>query len=236
MLWSSTQPRLVAAPLAVPALPLPPAELDSEAGLASSLSGPVQHGSLPFENPECAASAGCPRSGQCASPARQALIEVYLSRRSELRGVAAKIIARPEEVDDVLQDVYLRLASSTCASEVQNPFGYCCQVVRNMAVNYCRRRMVEANHLVTTADGEMPEVEGGRAAEVGIDERRLLERIEAALATLPPRTRRVFELYRLEGRTQRDIAQCLGVSATLVNFMLKDVMAALASCGDLLGA
>lgn len=166
---------------------------------------------------------------------RHALIEVYLARRNDLRGVASRIVGHSDQVDDVLQDAYLKLVDGVCAREVLNPFGYCCQVVRNMALDYCRRRMVESACFVSNPDGELPEVEGGRAAEAGIDERRILERIETALATLPPRTRHVFELYRLEGRTQRDIAQSLGVSATLVNFMIKDVMMVLAGCSDVFG-
>jgi len=68
--------------------------------------------------------------------------------------------------------------------------------------------------------------------DAGIDERRLLERIDEILATLPERTRLVFEMYRLHGKTQREIAKVFDVSPTLVNFMIRDVMNALASCRD----
>lgn len=81
-------------------------------------------------------------------------------------------------------------------------------------------------------DGELPEVADGHSADVGFDERRLLERIDAILAALPARTRLVFEMYRLHGKTQREIEKEVGVSATLVNFMIKDVMSVLASCRD----
>lgn len=162
------------------------------------------------------------------------LVEVYLARRSDLRMVASKIVGRPDQVDDVLQDAYLKLVDGVCAREVQNPFGYCCQVVRNTALDYCRRRVVEGRCIVSSPDGDLPEVEGGKPADAGLDERRMLVRIEAALAELPPRTRLVFELYRLEGKTQREIAKIVGVSATLVNFMIRDVMTALAACRDIL--
>lgn len=170
-----------------------------------------------------------------SDPPKHALVEVYLARRSDLRSIASRIVGRHDQVDDVLQDAYLKLVDGVCAREVLNPFGYCCQVVRNMALDYCRRRAVEGSCIVSSPDGDLPEVEGGKPADAGIDERRMmLERIEVALAALPPRTRFVFELYRLEGRTQREIAKIVGVSATLVNFMIKDVMTALAGCRDIL--
>lgn len=54
-----------------------------------------------------------------------------------------------------------------------------------------------------------------------------MARISQALDSLPARTRRAFELYRLAGLSQREIASELGVSVTLVNFLIRD---ALASC------
>ena len=58
-----------------------------------------------------------------------------------------------------------------------------------------------------------------------------LRLVADALSTLPERTRRAFELHRLDGLTQRAIADELGVSITLVNFMIRD---ALTRCAEAL--
>ncbi len=160
------------------------------------------------------------------------LQDVFISRRSELRYIAMRVLGHTDLVDDVLQDAYLKLIEGVCAREVLNPFGYCCQVVRNMALDYCRRRVVETGCITQTVDGDLPDISGGVLAEAGIDERRMLVRVEAKLRGLPERTRTVFELYRLQGHTQREIGKMLGVSATLVNFMIKDAMQALAACRE----
>lgn len=160
------------------------------------------------------------------------LQDVFISRRSELRYIAMRVLGHADLVDDVLQDAYLKLIEGVCAREVLNPFGYCCQVVRNMALDYCRRRVVETGCITQTVDGDLPDISGGVLAEAGIDERRMLVRVEAKLRGLPERTRTVFELYRLQGHTQREIGKMLGVSATLVNFMIKDAMQALAACRE----
>ncbi len=44
----------------------------------------------------------------------------------------------------------------------------------------------------------------------------------AALEELPERTWHAFELHRIGGMSQRDIALQLKVSPTLVNFMIRD--------------
>ena len=162
------------------------------------------------------------------------LEEVFIANRAQLRGVAKKIVGTAELADEVTQDAYLRLVEGSCAQEVANPFGYCCQVVRNLALD-CRRRLaVESTYRIYTDDGELPQVAAGFTPDQGLHERRVLHAVDGVLNTLPPRTRLAFELYRLAGLTQRDIAAQLGCSATLVNFMLKDVATALASCRGLL--
>ena len=54
----------------------------------------------------------------------------------------------------------------------------------------------------------------------------------AALAELPPRTRRAFELHRLQGQTFPVIARRLGISVGLAHRLVKD---ALTHCADRLG-
>ncbi|TXI40530.1 MAG: sigma-70 family RNA polymerase sigma factor [Nitrosomonas sp.] len=47
-----------------------------------------------------------------------------------------------------------------------------------------------------------------------------LNLVMKALNKLPDRTRRVFELYRIEGYTQRMIAEELHISVSLVNILI----------------
>lgn len=164
------------------------------------------------------------------SHVKQSLAEVFVANRAALSAIACKIVAQRDYVEDVLQDAYIKIAEGVVAREVRNPLGYCCQVVRNAAFDVYRRGVVESGCFVVLRDGELPETEGAMPPEAGIDERKLLIEVEAALVTLPTRTRQVFELYRLNGLTQREIGKKLGVSATLVNFMIKDAMMALAGC------
>jgi len=163
-----------------------------------------------------------------------ALEEVFVAHRAQLRRIAQRIVGTPEVADEVTQDAYLKLVEGACARNVDKPYCYCCQVVRNLALDHCRRQAVESTYRIYTADGELPQVAGGRVPERCLHERQVLDAIDRVLGTLPPRTRHAFELYRLSGLTQRDIAQQLGCSATLVNFMLRDAAQAIASCRDLL--
>ncbi|QTD47345.1 sigma-70 family RNA polymerase sigma factor [Ottowia testudinis] len=163
-----------------------------------------------------------------------ALGQVFVAHRAQLRCIAQKIVGTSEIADEVTQDAYLKLVKGACARDVCKPYTYCCQVVRNLALDHCRRQRVESDYRVYTVDGELPQVAGGCIPERHLHERQVLDAIDEVLRSLPPRTRHAFELYRLGGLTQRQIAQELGCSATLVNFMLRDATQAIASCRDLL--
>lgn len=163
-----------------------------------------------------------------------ALSDVFIEHRPQLRNIARRIVGTPELADDITQEAFLRLADGAEIRDIEKPFCYCCQVVRNLALDHCRRQSVEATYRVYTDDGELPQVSGGTLAEQGLDERRVLRAIDKVLSDLPARTRKVFEMYRLSGLTQREIGKELGCSATLVNFMLKDAAAAIAGCRALL--
>ena len=53
-------------------------------------------------------------------------------------------------------------------------------------------------------------------------DRQTLGKVDRALAQLPKRARYAFLMYRVHGKPQKDIATELGVSPTLVNFMIRD--------------
>lgn len=157
------------------------------------------------------------------------LVEVFIVHRPQLRSLAKKIVGTVDLADEVVQDAYLRLAEGGGAGvRIERPYCYCCQVVRNIALDHCRRRSLEAKVRVHTEDGELPEVpSGGGSLEDRLDGWRLIRAIDEVLGTLPPRTRQAFELFRVGELTQREIGAHLGCSATLVNFMVKDARTAL---------
>lgn len=161
------------------------------------------------------------------------LSDVFIAHRAQLRSIALKIVGTADLADEVTQEAYLRVAEGVSIRKVEKPYCYCCQVVRNLARDYCRRQTVEATYRIYTEDGELPPIKHENSPERALEERRLLEAIDHVLKGLPERTRRAFELYRLAGLTQREIAKQLGCSPTLVNFMLKDAVEALVSCRDL---
>lgn len=167
-------------------------------------------------------------------PSEPSLEETFILNRAQLWRIARKIVRTSDLADDVTQDAYLKIAGGPCARQADRPFSYCCQVVRNMALDYCRRHAVEAAYRSFEVDVEVVEIPCSASPERVLRERRVIDAIDRLLSALPPRTRHAFELYRLEGLTQRDIAQRLGCSLGLANGMIAEAMKAIGQCRHLL--
>ncbi|MFZ3280403.1 MULTISPECIES: sigma-70 family RNA polymerase sigma factor [unclassified Pseudomonas] len=160
--------------------------------------------------------------------------DVFIAHRAKLRSIAIKIVGKFELADEVIQEAYLKVTVGLRATLIDKPYSYCCQVVRNLALDYYRRYTVESTYRVHVENIELPHPYDETPPEQILHDRRILEAIDNALKVLPKRTRTAFEMHRLAGFTQREIALKLGCSATLVNFMLKDAAVVVAPFNDMM--
>jgi RNA polymerase sigma-70 factor (ECF subfamily) len=151
------------------------------------------------------------------------LSEVFMAHRSQLRWAALKILGNPERAEDVVQDAYLKVSEAAAVFHIRQPLAYLFQMVRNLAIDHHRRVALEMNLFENEDDGlHVPSLTGTPEA-IAIS-RQHLTLIAKAISELPERTRRVFELYRLEGQTHRVIAAELEISTSLVNILIHEAM------------
>ncbi len=144
----------------------------------------------------------------------------FIASRVQLHIAAVRILGCRQRAEDVLQDAYLKLADGIEELHINNPLAYLYQLVRNLAIDRHRRGQFESQVFSPEEDGlhlgssSTPEAQA-------IHSQHLLM-VARALGSLPERTRAAFELHRLGGKTQREVAAQLGISTTLVNFLIRD--------------
>jgi RNA polymerase sigma factor (sigma-70 family) len=160
---------------------------------------------------------------------RQDLELTFAENRVRLLQAAQRIVGTPDLAEDVLQSAYLRILDVSSRLTIDQPISYCFQVVRHLAIDHRRRMMLEAQLFTVETLGDSV-VASGASPEQSAISGEYLALVEQVLARLPERTRRAFHLYRVEGLTQRQIAAQMTVSATLVNFMIRDAIDALKQC------
>lgn len=115
---------------------------------------------------------------------------------------------------DVLHDALLRYALARPAQPLTQPNAYLRQVAQSVLVDHLRRNArlqpLPEQH---EAAGDAP---FASCADHVLDIQQRLSALQCILDGLPPRCREVFCLARIEGCTQNEIAQQLGISLNMV--------------------
>lgn len=100
-------------------------------------------------------------------------------------------------------------------AEIGTPRAYAFQVAKSILLQTARRsKIVSIQTLADLTTLEAPADEPSPFEHVA--GRNDLRDVLSAIASMPPRTRRVFELRRIEGLSQREIARITGVSENTV--------------------
>lgn len=156
------------------------------------------------------------------------LLNMFLAQRYRLVGLALRITGCRSQAEDVVHEAYMKMEDAQHHEQIRSQASYLSRVVRNLSIDHYRRRQLEDRLLEQIHDSVHPT---SRSPEEQISDQQLLERIADALDGLPERTRKVFEMSRIHGMKQREIAETLGISPALVSALINE---AVLHCRDVL--
>jgi RNA polymerase sigma-70 factor (ECF subfamily) len=123
------------------------------------------------------------------------------------------------DIDDLVQETYVRLLRARVEGEVASPKAFLFAVARNLAMDRVRRRRV-ANTEPLTENDEFAVLEGGEGIPETIAHNQELELLTEAIQSLPDRCRQIFTLRKVYGLSQVVIAERLGVSENTISAQL----------------
>ena len=131
--------------------------------------------------------------------------------RSYLRGAFPSV----RDVDDVVQESYLRIWKARAGQEIQSAKAFLYKVARHVALDLIRR------HRTSPIDplGDLAELrvieDKPDAAEL-LTAREKLDLLADAVVSLPARRREIILLHKIKGLPQRTVADQLGLSERTV--------------------
>lgn len=137
------------------------------------------------------------------------LTNLYLLHSGELHAFVRQRVGG-DEAADIVQDTYLRVLQYADQSALENPRAYLYRVAANVATdrgvalkarNDRIEHEVDLDSLVSATPGP----------EVTLDACQRMRRCLTALDELPAVYRHVFLLHRIDGLTQDEIADTLGI-------------------------
>ena len=117
--------------------------------------------------------------------------------------------------DDIIADIFLKIWDRRkLLLPVRNFDAYIFRTARNLAVSFLRREMPVSLDEVEDAE----KFADNEDISSNLENRDLFLKIEEAVQALPPRTRQVFEMIRLNRLKYRDVASILGISEKTVEW------------------
>ncbi|WP_081774722.1 sigma factor [Acetobacter okinawensis] len=76
----------------------------------------------------------------------------YQNSRSELLKYATAITGDRQQAEDILQDEWLRCTAAAVSEQIREPIRFLFRVVRNLALDYRRRRTYEKRYINVEVD------------------------------------------------------------------------------------
>ena len=157
---------------------------------------------------------------------KQAFELLFKKHYTTLCSFSNKYLFNPEEAQDVVQDVFLKLWEERDEIDVEGSLkAYLFKVTANSSINKLRRRKVKTKYdeilkLVYIENS-------GLSPHDSFLEQELTEYIGIALNKIPPQCRRVFDLSRIEGLKYSEIAEYLKISVKTVESHMSKALAIL---------
>ena len=140
---------------------------------------------------------------------------LYSDIRSSLMRFATRYFRRPQEIEDVVQDAFVKVIEAQHQRTIDSPKAYLYRTTHNLALNQLDRsayKLTDAlNDVVLDSDRMRTST-----LEEQFESQQKFELFCRAVRQLPVKCQRVYILRRVYGFSQKEVAERLGISIKTV--------------------
>lgn len=147
------------------------------------------------------------------------ILQIFKLHEKSLRHYISSFFIRPQDIEDISQETFLRTFKSHLKEEVHKPKSFMYRVAKNLIMSEFRRSSYKLTDYIEDINpNSMP-----------IDISNLEDNIEAqeklgwfceALATLPEKCRRIMVMRKVYGLTVKEIAVRMDMPISTINWNL----------------
>lgn len=166
-----------------------------------------------------------PFKTNCGAMATKADTRLLFHRYGEeIRRFLTRKLSCAATAEDLTQETFARLLRIDADAVIEDGRAFIYKTANNLAIDHIRaqrrqRTDTTDHHTMAMIADQTPD------AETQLSDKRRLEILQQAIAELPPRTRQIFVLARIEGHSYGNIAQILSVSESTVQKHLAQALA-----------
>ncbi len=146
--------------------------------------------------------------------------------RRDILGFLRRRVRSPEQAEDLLQQVFLKLVQRANLSEIRNPEAYLRASARHVLADFYRSQNARDRGVVLEFQ-EFRHADETWSPGNSLQSRQFFDRLAAVLDSLSPQVQKAFVLSRVYGYTYSEIGRALSISPRTVE---KHVDKAVARC------
>lgn len=148
---------------------------------------------------------------------KAAFAELFNRYWSKAFSMAYQKLNDQDATEEIVQELFISLWNRRESLSIHNFSAYLYTSIKNKCLNYIESKIIERKHWAYYKQF-IPQADHETEKMVSYDV--LLEAINTSMESLPKKTRRVFQLNRLEGRSVSEIANVLNLSEKAIEYHL----------------
>lgn len=160
---------------------------------------------------------------------RSELVDVFLNYRTQLRRAVSGIV-RSDDIDDIVQETFIKSYEADLKQDIKYERTYMLRTARNLALNHVSRACEKSNVSMEECGEFDPNLMGAHLETLFESKERFFHFCRAT-DMLSNEVKRVFILKKVYGLSQKEIADHLGISESMVE---KHVAKGLQKCSNIL--
>jgi len=143
------------------------------------------------------------------------ITEAFLKHETFLKRFISRFLPRPQDVEDIVQETYLKAYSAEKKHAIHQPKAFLFQVARNTALKQLTKKSNQITGYIEEIDA--PEIISDElSVEDHVMAREKLGFFCQSALEMSPRCRRVFLMAKVYGFSYKEISARLGISASAV--------------------
>lgn len=141
-----------------------------------------------------------------------AIYNAFMENELSLKRFLRRFLFKPEDIDEITQETFLRAYKATNNRVVDSPKAYLFQVARSLAYTELSRKNRKLTDYLEEAVEDSSESTPSLEDEIAAQQK--LKHFLDAIATLPPRCRRVYMMRKVQAMSYKEIAEALDISVS----------------------
>ncbi|RZJ47364.1 MAG: sigma-70 family RNA polymerase sigma factor [Brevundimonas sp.] len=167
------------------------------------------------------------------APIKPLLADAYLEQRDALGRFFRARLGGGHDVEDLLQDLYLKVSQIDPGMEIRDPRAFLYRLASNLLLDRRRSSLRSATRdgawrLIAHTEGDGADIDEAPSAETVVESRQRLAALVRAMETLPVKTAAIFRMHKFEDLSYAEVAARLKISRSSVEKHMMDALRILA--------